>query len=179
MNRNEQQPPPTDKTFSSSFDDMSDDLPWNDDGSLPPVEPLPASHLNMKAPRAEFSSACKRCGGSGRWGWASRFGTVCLRCNGSGKTVTKTDPAILAANRVKAMNRKDVRKTEAIGEWKKANPIAAAWISKHETTFEFARAMRAAVEHYGTLTAGQQAAVERCVARDNERQALRDGCRGR
>jgi hypothetical protein len=52
-----------------------------------------------------------------------------------------------------------------------AQPERAAWIERKAPTFEFAASMKVAVMRFADLTAGQAAAVDKCIARDAERAA--------
>ena len=53
--------------------------------------------------------------------------------------------------------------------WAAINPAAADWITRHEASFEFAAAMRGAVERWGGLTSKQNEAVVKCMVREAQR----------
>lgn len=64
--------------------------------------------------------------------------------------------------------------TKAQINWRKfaeVRPAEAGWITRHEASFEFAAAMRAAVERWADLTGKQAEAVRKCMAREAARQA--------
>ena len=126
---------------------------------------------------------CPRCGGTGTWrGFGDCVGNrMCLKCNGSGKVKGLLMDDASVKRRTEAKARKERKAAEAkaaheaaIQSWRAAHSAAAAWIDRNDGRFDFATAMTDALNRYASLTEGQLAAIERCIARDAERAAARD-----
>lgn len=123
---------------------------------------------------AAYVSPCKRCGGSGRYIFASRYGVDCLACKGAGSKSYKTSPEQRERARANAASRYQRRAEESIKTFAEEFPAVHAWLVETAPRFDFARAMLTAIQKYGRLTEGQRAAVDRCMARDSERKAQRE-----
>jgi len=63
----------------------------------------------------------------------------------------------------------DQRGDKRWDDFSKKEPERAAWIANSKPTFEFAESLYHAVRKYGRLTERQAAAVDRCIARDEQR----------
>lgn len=121
-----------------------------------------------------FKVECPKCRGRGRFiAYTGRDCGPCFKCEGRGHFERKTNPAKLAVNRVKVAERKERVRHEAVTAYQQAKPECWAWMQANAPTFEFAAAMMEAVAKFGDLTERQQAAVEKCVAREQERNANR------
>lgn len=98
---------------------------------------------------------CSRCNGTGRF---RQFGR-CFGCGGSG--------AVRVAER--ALRGRLAAAQDRWAEFKDNQPRIATWIEAKADSFPFAASLRIAIERTGDLTGPQEAAVERCMARDEER----------
>lgn len=127
------------------------------------------------APVAEtFKVSCQKCGGSGRFrSYNGRDCGPCFKCEGRGHFERKTAPEKLAKARAQAGTRKANAAQTNWQAFAEQHPEAAAWMIDQAPRFEFAAEMKAKVERYGDLHPGTMAAVDRCVAREVERQASR------
>lgn len=135
------------------------------------VRPLPQPE---KAQAAGHWESCPKCGGSGRYGRASRHGSQCFACKGAGGRRYKASPEARAVARGKAAARRASRAAEEATErakeaaaWRSENPEAAAWLAANCS--DFAGSLRDALEKWGHLTDNQLAAVHRSIERDAER----------
>lgn len=125
-----------------------------------------------------FETACRKCGGSGRFvGYTGRVLGNCFACKGKGVVYTKTDPKVLEANRRKAAEKKAKQASEAAeraAAWLDANPAEAEWLKRPVTgDFTFHADMLEALYKYGSLTERQEAAVRNATAKFNEGVARR------
>lgn len=121
-----------------------------------------------------FRENCVKCAGRGHFiAWSGRNLGNCFTCDGVGYKVYKTDAATRANSRAKSTQRKI--KSEATNEaWvAEANPAQYAWLIAKAPTFAFAQSLLDASRKYGELTEGQVAAIDKCLARDAERDAAR------
>lgn len=133
---------------------------------------------------SSFREDCPKCKGTGRFRAISTYGYMnggyglrdvgpCFACKGVGYKTFKTAPQ----SRMLARERSHVRKVRTQAEnvecFAAAYPEAAAWIKATAGRFDFAAKMDEAVRKYGELTIGQMAAIERCMARDAERNTER------
>lgn len=147
---------------------MSDDL--NDPlhalfGGASTGTPRPMARPHLAAV-AEFVETCPSCRGRGRFiSYAGRDCGPCFKCKGKGKQTFKTSPETRATARAKATERKVNKAEAALEAFKAEHPAEFAWMLANPT-FEFASSMLTAIQTYGGLTAGQLAAVQRCVARE-------------
>lgn len=120
-----------------------------------------------------FTEKCPACKGRGRFiSYAGRDVGPCFKCKGAGNRTFKTSPEARADNRASAAERKAKRKAE----------IMSAFVAEHGAVFDwlnaaslkgnsFAVSLMASLHDFGSLTPGQIAAVEKCIARDAERKA--------
>lgn len=100
------------------------------------------------------TSHCTRCNGTGRF---RQFGR-CFGCGGSGR-VRASERATRARLAHGQANWQD---------FKDDHPSVATWVEAKADQNDFARGCRLTVERSGDLTGPQQAAVERCMAREAE-----------
>lgn len=140
------------------------------------------SDLDLSAPVAAvetktlFRETCTRCNGSGVYRAPSSLGTKCFGCDGKGFNEYKTSPEYRKAARAKAAARKDQKRNEKGMKIKAqreafeaANPEIKAWLVANAGRFEFAGSLNASLYTFGSLTAGQVAAVRNCIAKDAQR----------
>ena len=125
-----------------------------------------------------FETKCAACRGSGRFrSYTGRVVGDCFKCKGKGVIYTKTDPALLAANRAKAAEKKAreaAANIEAANAWLEANPAEAEWLKRPITgDFTFHADMLEALRKYGSLTERQEAAVRNATAKFAEAVARR------
>lgn len=113
-----------------------------------------------------FRDLCRKCSGTGAYRAPSQHGSACFACKGRGFNEYKTSPTQRANASAKAAARKDVRKAQAISDWRTTFPAEAAWIEAKIGTFDFATSMANALAQWGCLTPGQTAAITRCIAKD-------------
>lgn len=143
-----------------TFDDLHDlDAPAKPAGSAPDAKTDLASQLSLGAGRSQATVArfpCGNCHGTGRW----RGKYVCRVCKGVGKL--KTDPNSKAQRKA----RDAVKVADRMIEWAKDHEPEMQWMKATADRFDFARAMLDAWTRYAELTAGQLAAVRKCMARD-------------
>lgn len=133
-----------------------------------PVRPLPGG-----VPADGFTSKCPSCRGTGKFiSYTGRVVGPCFKCKGAGTQTFKTSPDTRVKARTAAAERKVAKATTSFAEFKAAHKAEAEWIVANPS-FEFAVNMRVAIERFGDLTTGQLAAVQKCIARDNERVAER------
>jgi hypothetical protein len=111
---------------------------------------------------------CGKCRGSGKfYSYTGRLVGPCHKCKGTGKL--KTDPVRAEKRRAaKAKKVHDEREARAAA-WIAEHAAHAAWIEANAGRFDFARAMRDAVNQYGSLTSAQFAAIDRCMQKDVQR----------
>jgi hypothetical protein len=152
-------------------DDLSD-LIGGDDSVVQPARQLPVDEgfARIRETTPEFVEQCPKCRGRGRFiSYAGRDCGRCFTCKGLGTKSFKSSPQARATARERTAQQ-PARRWEAFIA---AQPAAAGWMMDKADRFEFARSMREAVEKYGDLTERQMQAVERCMARDVERDAAR------
>lgn len=132
-----------------------------------PVSP-PRHYTEQVQPT--YTEPCRKCGGSGLWGW--RRDRRCFGCDGKGSITFKTSPAARQKNRATSAARTAARKErieqEGVDSFKAANPDVWAWIQANPN-FEFARSLGESVRRFGSLTEKQLAAANRCVQKVLER----------
>lgn len=132
--------------------------------------PMARPHL---AEVAAFTETCPSCRGRGRFiSYAGRDCGPCFKCKGKGKQTFKSSPEARATARAKATERKVEKTATNWTTFAAEHKAEAAWIIANRS-FDFALAMHQAVEKFGGLTAGQLAAVQRCVEREAARTADR------
>jgi len=122
-----------------------------------------------------YVEKCAKCAGTGNFrSYMGRVVGQCFACKGVGHKTYKTDSQTRAANRAKSADRKVRNRQDNLDTFRQFQPAAAAWIEAAAARgFEFAQSLAEAVAKYGDLTEGQLAAVERCIAKDAEREAQR------
>ena len=124
----------------------------------------------------EWTEKCGKCNGSGLYRAPSSHGSRCFECDGQGSKTFRSSPEQRAKGRASAAARKVKRadeiqavKNEAAQAFRAANVDVCAWIDAKAATFGFAGSLQAALVQWGSLTAGQLAAAQRCMAKDAER----------
>jgi hypothetical protein len=110
----------------------------------------------------------------GGWGQAGERKKCWKGCGGTG--FTKTSPEVRAANKDRRARRKQMKidQNHALAEqFLEANPKIAAFFEKNKgnPSWSFPDELREKLFQYGELTPGQIGAIEKCVARDEERAA--------
>jgi hypothetical protein len=121
---------------------------------------------------------CESCRGSGRFiSYSGRVVGDCFKCHGKG-VISRA--ANYEVNKAKRAERKEQKAREAIEAnaaritaWAEVFPAEFKWIVANRGSFDFAAKMEQALEDWGRLTDGQLAAVQRCVAREQEKAAQR------
>ena len=174
--------------ISNGATDMCNDLNCNHDAldddlsvlfGTDPFEPTVVDGTLAEAQVANtrrFETTCSKCRGSGRFvGYTGRVLGNCFTCKGSGVILTKTDPAVLAANRTKAADKKAqvaLTAAQSAKAWLDANPAEAEWLADAAGRgFEFAVSLREALFKYGHLTERQEASVRSATAKSLARRA--------
>ena len=130
----------------------------------------------MAKAQERFKATCRKCGGSGTFiGYTGRVLGNCFTCNGKGYRLTKTDPAVLEANRAKAAAKKVEQAADASARadaWLEANPVEADWLREPvRGDFTFHADMLASLRQYGSFTEKQEAAVRNAAAKSAARKA--------
>lgn len=137
----------------------------------------PATGLTEHRPVAKpaFADKCPKCHGTGAfYSYNGRYVGPCLKCKGKGTLEYKTSPEERRKAREGAASRKARTTQENWQTFAANNEAIAKWILDNPT-FEFATAMRGAVEKFGDLTERQISACQKCIdtaaARTAEREA--------
>lgn len=154
----------------NTWTDMQDDLDFDTQASPTVVTEAIASQ-RFAAPKAEYVERCGKCGGTGRYRAPSSFGNNCFACGGSGHKVFKTSPEQRLRARATAIERKARARKSNAQAFAEANPKIQAWLVAKAPGFDLAANMLEAVAQFGDLTDGQRTAVERMMAKDEERAA--------
>ena len=175
-----------------AFDDLEDKDFWNGANDTPSQDELDnaqerqtrevsGGHITSRSTEGRYK--CTGCNGTGiitvyrrGGGWGQR-GTdkKCWKgCRGTG--YTKTSPEARAKNRERVRRRKKMeadRKLERGAQFLLDNPRIAAFFAKHEGNpdWRFPDELKDKLMKYGYLTEGQIGAIEKCIKRDEERQA--------
>ena len=116
------------------------------------------------AKHAQFKETCKKCRGSGRFtSWAGRSLGECFSCKGKGHKsfVTSTE------DRAKSKQARVDRLAAKVEDFRTENADVAQWLDTN-TSFEFAQSLKAQLSKKGTLSDGQVAAVQKCIAKKAE-----------
>jgi hypothetical protein len=116
------------------------------------------------AKHAQFKETCKKCRGSGRFtSWAGRSLGECFSCKGKGHKsfVTSTE------DRAKSKQSRVDRLAAKVEDFRTENADVAQWLDTN-TSFEFAQSLKAQLSKKGTLSDGQVAAVQKCIAKKAE-----------
>lgn len=138
-------------------DDLDDSLDDLLGGHV--VGPAKAPPSNYKP--HDFTEACKKCGGTGRF----RMLGQCFACKGTGKLTFKTSPERRSQNRASSANSKAAK----IEAFKTEHPDVWAWMDG--STFEPAIAMRNDLEKYGDLFDSRIEFAKRMIAKRDEKRA--------
>jgi len=148
--------------------ELNDSLANLFNGDTGPVRVAPvASAPEYKTAEQRFAEGCTKCRGTGRFiSYSGRVLGSCFACKGAGKFEYKTSPAVRAAKREQAADRKVRQSQDAWQSFAAENQQIAEWIIANRGSFDFAAKMNEAVIRYGDLTEGQRSAVERCIARE-------------
>lgn len=163
------------------FDDLEDAAEWTEEAFArrhaqpqPDLHPITAA-LSLGTGKSVPTLArfpCAACRGTGQFrSFSGRLVGACFRCRGTG--LQKTDPAKAAARRVAKQLRQTEARVAAITAFHAAHPEVAAWLNAKKDSFSFAASLFEALGKWGSLTDGQLAAAQRCIARDAERTAER------
>lgn len=168
------------------FDDDISDMLGGEMKPRPLQERLPdtrsndqklADHFEAQGPDrgSVFNEKCPKCGGGGFWKGNRRF--PCFACKGRGTLSFKTSPEARRKARIRGAE-KAVERENAKTAWRHDHLAeigwtqrAAAWNSKRGGTFDFPQKLLEALDEYGTWTDGQLAAVQKLMAREQERRA--------
>jgi len=114
---------------------------------------------------ARFEEKCAPCRGTGKfYSYTGRYVGPCFKCKGEGVCHFKTSPETRAKARervINAKNRKATEKATKVLEWLDANPERAAFLRQ---TWEFPRSLSESLGKFGSLTEGQVAAIDKCLA---------------
>lgn len=118
-----------------------------------------------------FKEDCKNCGGTGKWigGHYDHIIRKCFSCKGRGFHEFKTSALERAKNRESARISVERKAQKSVDSFKSQYPAEYDWMVLSAPTFDFAQSMLDAVRKYGDLTEKQLAAVQKCVAKMNER----------
>lgn len=139
------------------FDGLDDDLEAARTAPMAETKALPESY---KAPI--FDEPCKKCGGSGRFrGYSGRTLGQCFACKGAGKFTYKTSREDRQRNQARSHDRKAAAQRTSVEAFQAEHPAIWAWMQGNE--FPFAVAMVEALTKYGSLTANQLGACQRCI----------------
>lgn len=156
-----------------SFDDLAnlEENIWDEDAPAP--RPSTSQHTmpigDVEVPG--FVEDCPKCHGRGYINIYRRgggYGQIperrdCFKCKGEGKLQFKTSPEARQKARAGAQ-RRSAAKAEAAVE---ALPQAIReWLTSNNS--DFAQSLLSAVRKYGSLTEKQEAAVYKCIARDED-----------
>lgn len=137
-----------------------------------------ATDRGMEA-ESTYRETCKKCRGQGRFiSWTGRVVGQCFTCKGVGHKEFKTAPEERAQNRQRAAERRVMGATENVVTFAQQYPEVARWIGEAAGRgFEFAQSLQATIIRRGELSESQIAAAERCMARDAERNKVREEAR--
>ncbi len=123
--------------------------------------------------------ACEKCKGRGYViiGYTYQRSAPCFGCNGKGTILRAANYAVNKAKREERKQRLELEAKQAaaaaMAAWGDQHPAEWKWMLENRNGFEFAQAMYDSLQKWGRLTDGQMAAVQRCVAREQERAAQR------
>ena len=150
--------------FSTEKPDLNDSLDDLLNSPMGETRSIPIHAPENFEPR-DYTEPCSKCRGTGRFiSYSGRTMGKCFACKGIGKFSFKTSPQARAANKERATERKARSAEQAFADFKAEHAAVAEWIEQ-STDFGFAVFMREAIEKFGSLTEGQMAACERCVAK--------------
>lgn len=128
-----------------------------------------------------YRAVCKKCNGSGRYNAPSSLGhNLCTQCGGKGFHEYKRSDAERHAARDRRHARKErveqARKADIaakVADWKVQYPAEWAWIDRRKSGSDFADAMFHTLNRFGDLSPNKLAAVQRIVAEDAAKAAVR------
>ena len=159
-----------------SHDDLNDDLSDIFGGDLSADDIAFGAKVMVEQLPERFETKCRKCNGSGRfYGYSGRVVGNCFTCKGKGVFYTKTDPAVLAANREKAAERRE-QKARTVQDhaemWIESHPAEWTWINEAATRgFEFAVSLKDALFRTGGLSEKQTNAATNAAAKSAARKA--------
>jgi len=124
-----------------------------------------------KAKIAKFETKCKGCNGSGKFlSWRGEVVGDCFKCKGTGVIMTKTDPKVLEANRVKAKEKRHEaakKSAETAVEFLASNQAINDWFTMNlAKDNDFAKSLFNQLTVKGSLSEGQISAIEKSIARE-------------
>lgn len=134
------------------------------------IDPGLKSDINFE-PTTATQYPCPKCRGKGEvsGGYINPWHGKCHRCNGRG--YFKTSPE----DRQKAKQARQDKKVrecrELLESWGKQNPELNQYFMETVRWNDFSRSLVESIKKYGRLTAGQQAAAERGLAKHNAKAA--------
>lgn len=132
----------------------------------------PIQHKMVKPPPALYEEPCPKCKGSGKFfSWGGQAIGPCFHCKGKGKMKFRQPKEVRERRKQAIADRKEKARASAAATYAEQHPDVMTWIAGHKDGFSFADAMAEAIAKYGALTAGQEAAVKKCIAKDAERAA--------
>jgi Family of unknown function (DUF6011) len=118
----------------------------------------------------DFTQPCRKCGGSKVFrSYSGRVVGPCFACKGEGSKTFKTSPVARAKAAVARVERKQADAASAVAAFAEAHP--AVWTWMNGSSFPFAVSLKDALERFGSLTANQLAAAEKCAAKLAEKRA--------
>ena len=142
---------------------MNDDTEfWEGMHELPPAKGEQDDGL---ANCTLYKEDCKKCGGSGNW----RPGYKCFACKGKGTLEFKTSSTVRARNKKSRVKRAVKSASEKLDTWRKylkSHVSVSEWLAQSDT--EFSHSLTSAGAKYGSLTEGQERAVYKCIASDQD-----------
>ena len=112
-----------------------------------------------------YKEDCKKCGGSGTW----RPGYRCFACKGKGTLEFKTSSTVRASAKKSARKRSAKKSVDMLANWQrylKSHTAVAKWLNGGKS--EFSASLLAAGVKYGSLTKGQEQAVYKNIANDQD-----------
>lgn len=121
-----------------------------------------------------YKEPCKKCNGRGKFiGYTGYSLGDCFSCKGAGFHEFKTSPQYRDKARTTTAARKERQATATVEAFAAEYVAEFDWMVKTAPRFEFAKSMIEAVVKFGSLTEKQLAAVQKCVAKDAERNVER------
>ena len=121
-----------------------------------------------------YKEPCKKCQGRGKFiGYTGYSLGDCFSCKGAGFHEFKTSPQYRDKARTSTAARKEANKQAMIDAYAVEHPAEVIWLGLNSPKFEFAHSLCVALSKFGSLTEKQLAAVQKCMARDSERNVER------
>jgi uncharacterized protein DUF6011 len=183
----------TDHDFNDSLDDIFDEI-GDAFAKRTLTAPAPAidrnAPIHLPAPESlvgGFTQKCAHCRGTGRFcsNVTGRVLGPCFKCKGKGEINFKTSPEARAKRHQASAQRRADRQAEKLA-WREQHRDLIAWMEREadrfrtgKTTFDFIHKMAEAVAEFGSLSDAQLAAVIKCKAKSDERQAAWKAQQGR